>query len=77
MPRSARDRTGLRQNEDVPPIKIPRSTVDFTRPDIVKQFQLAAESFTLQATRSRKAATKILVPEGIYTVKGKLSKNYS
>lgn len=42
----------------------------------MKRFQSAAKSFTLRATRSKQTATKALVAEGIYTTKGKLTKNY-
>ena len=42
----------------------------------VKQFRAAAKAFTLRATESKETAMKTLIAEGIYTTKGKLSKNY-
>jgi hypothetical protein len=60
----------------VPQTKNPPSTVDFISPAIVKRFQSAAKTFTFRVTRSKRTATKALVDEGIYTTKGKLTKNY-
>lgn len=51
--------------------------VDLTSPEAVKRFRSAAKSFTVRATKSKQAAMAILVKEGIYTKKGKLTKNYS
>lgn len=60
----------------MPQVKASSSTVDLSSPAVVKRFQDAAKSFTLRATRSKRSAAKALVAEGIYTTKGKLSKNY-
>jgi hypothetical protein len=60
----------------VPQTKVTPATVDFTSAAVVKRFQTAAKAFTLRATRSKRAAIKTLVDEGIYTAKGKLTKNY-
>lgn len=49
---------------------------DINSPDAVERFREAAEAFTKAATRSREAAMKVLVDEGIYTPTGRLTKNY-
>jgi hypothetical protein len=48
----------------------PRSE-NFTR-----EFKRAARAFTLKATRTPETALAVLVEMGIYTPKGKLTKNY-
>lgn len=42
----------------------------------VKRFRSAAAAFTADATQSKRSARKTLVKLGIYTEKGRLSKNY-
>ena len=49
---------------------------DLTSPEFVKQFKKAAKAFTRRATRSKEAALKVLVDEGICTPTGRLTKNY-
>jgi hypothetical protein len=43
----------------------------------VERFRKAAEAFTTRAIKSKAAARKVLVDEGIYTKSGKLTKRYS
>jgi hypothetical protein len=40
------------------------------------RFEKAAKAFTKRTTKSREAALKVLVAEGIYTKSGKLTKRY-
>lgn len=45
-------------------------------PKVLAAFKKAAATFTKRATRSRKAAMKVLTRSGIYTRTGKLTKHY-
>jgi hypothetical protein len=49
---------------------------DLNTPEALEIFRRAAAAFNKRATRSRAAALKILVEEGIYTKSGKLTKHY-
>ncbi len=42
-----------------------------------RRFSRAAAAYTAKATKSKKSARRTLVALGIYTEKGKLTKNYS
>jgi len=50
---------------------------ELTSSDAVERFRMAAKAFTTRSTKSRAAARKVLVDEGIYTKSGKLTKRYS
>jgi hypothetical protein len=49
---------------------------DLSDPRVVDPFRKAAKEFTAKAVKSKAAAMKTLVAEGIYTKSGKLTKNY-
>jgi hypothetical protein len=51
--------------------------VELNSREAVERFRKAAEAFTTRATKSKAAARKVLVDEGIYTKSGKLTKRYS
>jgi hypothetical protein len=60
----------------LPQSKNPPANVDLASPAAVKQFQIATKKSTHRATRTKRAAVETLIAEGIYTAKGKLTKNY-
>jgi hypothetical protein len=45
--------------------------------EAVERFREAAKAFTTRAIKSKSAARKVLVAEGIYTKSGNLTKRYS
>jgi hypothetical protein len=49
---------------------------DLNSKEALDDFRKAAEAFTKRTTRSREAALKVLVAEGICTKSGKLTKRY-
>jgi hypothetical protein len=51
--------------------------VELNTRQAVERFRKAAEAFTARAIKSKAAARKVLVDEGIYTKSGKLTKRYS
>jgi hypothetical protein len=44
--------------------------------DFAREFKRAAEVFTVEATKSPETARAVLIEAGIFTQRGKLSKNY-
>jgi hypothetical protein len=50
--------------------------LDLNSREALERFRQAAKEFTASAVKSRAAARKVLVEEGIYTKSGKLTKNY-
>jgi hypothetical protein len=50
---------------------------ELNSPEAVERFRKAAKAFTTRAIRSKAAARKVLVGEGIYTKSGNLTKRYS
>jgi hypothetical protein len=54
----------------------PVAPVGFTSSEVVKRFRSAAKAFTTRATKTKQAATAILVKEGIYTKNGRLTTKY-
>jgi hypothetical protein len=52
------------------------SVFDINSPEALALFQKAAKKFTKKATRSKAAAMKVLIAEGIYTKAGNLTKRY-
>ena len=61
----------------VKPRTRPTSELDFNSRETIARFRKAAEAFNHRATKSKAAARKVLVEEGIYTKNGKLTKQYS
>ncbi len=49
---------------------------DLNTQEALDDFRKAAEAFTKRNTRTREAALKVLVAEGICTKSGKLTKRY-
>ena len=61
----------------VKPRTRPTSELNFNSRETLERFRKAAEAFNDRATKSKAAARKVLVDEGIYTKAGKLTKQYS
>jgi hypothetical protein len=55
----------------------PVNNSELTSSEAVERFRKAAKAFTIRSIKSRAAARKVLVDEGIYTKSGKLTKRYS
>jgi hypothetical protein len=49
---------------------------DINSPEALALFEKAAKRFTKKATRSKAAAMKVLIAEGMYTKAGNLTKRY-
>lgn len=50
--------------------------LDISSPEALSLFEKAAKEFTRKATRSKAAAMKVLIAEGMYTKAGNLTKRY-
>jgi len=50
--------------------------LDIGSPEALALFEKAAKEFTRKATRSKAAAMKVLIAEGMYTKAGNLTRRY-